>query len=165
MVRRITEDDDLDRLSDNLFISEGDLISDRDSFDISLKRYAPDNNLSKESKEELFRIYRMDHAGVSEERLFKKAKGKDLERDRRQTAKRVTRDFKEFRKKGARKVDFAGLDTTERDIRKFKRVSKEFTIPAMVRNKVVFSKRTFVVVKGKRQLRFRDSKGRFASRR
>lgn len=164
MVRRKTIDDDLDRLAENLFISEGDLISDRDSFELALNNYLVEEGLSKNSKDKLFEIYVNDHPDVSKERLFKKAKGKDLERDRQQTARTVVKTKEEFVKKGASKVDFAGFDVKESKIRKQKvEARKGFEIASKVKDKVVFSKKVFVVVQGKRQVRHRDKLGRFTS--
>lgn len=164
MARRKTTDDDIERLAENLLISEGDFIQDRDSFDLALSRYAPEANLSKNSKDQLFKEVQNQKPGVSSERLFTKAGGKDLARDRRKTARTVVKTREEFIKKGAKRVDFAGFDIKESEIRKQKlTVRKEFKIPAKVKTKVVFSKRVTVTIKGKRFVRHRDKLGRFAS--
>lgn len=164
MARRQTQDEDIDRIAENLDIAEGVVISDRDSFDLALERYIPDNELSKDSKDKIFNTFRLDKPEVSEEKLFKKAKGKSLKRDRQQTAKTVVQTREEFIEKGARRVDFAGFDIKESEIRKLKlKPPKEFKIPATVKSKVVFAKKTTVTIKGKKIVRLRDQLGRFAS--
>ncbi len=42
-------------------------------------------------------------------------------------------------------------------------IRREFTVPARIKTKVVRAEVTSVIVRGKEQLRLRDSKGRFAS--
>lgn len=164
MVRRQTQDEDIERIAENLDISEGAVISDRDSFDLALNRYIPDIKLSKENKEKVFSAFRKKNPAVSKEGLFKKAGGKDLKRDRRQTAKTIVKTREEFIKKGSRRVDFAGFDIKESQIRRLKlKPPKEFRIAATVKNKVVFAKRVTVVIKGKSIVRLRDQLGRFAS--
>lgn len=168
MARRQTspEDDpqDLNRLSDNLFIDQGALIFDRDSFNLGLVKYAADIGISKSSKDKLFDIYKKDHKGISSERLQKKAGGKSLERDRQQTAKTVVQTREEFIRRGARRVDFAGFDIKESQIRRMNLKSlKGFSIKATVKDRVVFAKRSTIILKGKRRIVLRDRRGRFAS--
>ncbi len=165
MVRRQTQDEDVDRIAENLDINEGAVISDRDSFDLALDRYLQDNKLSTDSKDKIFNAFKGKNPNVSSDRIFKKAGGKDLSRDRQQTAKTVVKTKEEFIKKGARRVDFAGFDIKESEIRKLKlkKPPKEFDVAAVVKSKVVFAKRSSVTVKGKKIIVFRDQKGRFAS--
>jgi len=164
MVRRKTTDEDLDRLAENLLISEGDFIQDRDSFDVAMKRYLGDNEgLSNKSKNMVFDLVRTTKPSVSEDRLFKEAGGEDLKRDRLQTAKEVVRTRKEFIEKGADKVDFAGFDVRRQDIRRFKQIPEGFEVPARVKKKRVFAKKTSVRVRGKTVAVHRDKFGRFAS--
>ena len=40
---------------------------------------------------------------------------------------------------------------------------RAFTVPARIKRTVVYAIKTSVVVRGRRQVRFRDTKGRFAS--
>ena len=160
MARRKTIDEDIDRLAENLDIAEGGTITDRDSFDLALNRYLVNSGLSTSSKDKVFDAYVRDNPSVSKDRLFKKAGGKDLKRDRKQTAKTVVKDRKEFIKRGSKRVDFAGLDTKESELRRVKRPTKEFNVSAFVKGKQVFSKR----IKNKRGIiQFKDQKGRFAS--
>lgn len=164
MVRRQTLPEDLDRLADNLFINEGDFISDRDSFDLSLQRYLVDEGLSDESKDKVFEKFKKIKPTVSEDRIFKKAGGKSLSRDRRQTAKTVTKDREEFIRKGSRRIDFAGLDIKESEIRKRQvGARKGFDVAARVKQKIVFAKKETIRIKGKSFVRHRDKLGRFAS--
>lgn len=81
---------------------------------------------------------------------------------------------------GANNIDFANLcfpdyaksyviPTAQAQLKKENRVVRtaisiyELDTLARVKNKVVFAKKTSVIVRGKRQVRYRDSKGRFAS--
>jgi|TARA_Y100000034_G_C6904939_1_gene419618 hypothetical protein len=166
---RLTPEDDIDRMSERIFNESGILVQDRDTFDLAFNDVISkdEDELTSEQvdfREDVFRLFVREHPGVRTDRLFKKAGGKDLKRDRRKTAKRIVQTDKEFIKKGARRVDFAGFDIKEEEINvKQLRRRKEFVIPATVKRKVIFARKTFVKVKGKSQVRFRDVKGRFAS--
>ena len=96
-------------------------------------------------------------------KVFNEAKGKDLERDRRKTARIVVKDRGEFNRLGARRVDLEGFDTRRITVTQRAREPRILDIPSRVKGKVVFSEKTSVVVKGKTLVRYRDSKGRFAS--
>ena len=170
MVRRKTTDDDIDRLVENLLLQEGDFIQDRDSFDLSLKRYIPEENFSDRSKDKIFNEIINQKPSVLRERLFKKAKGKDLQRDRRQTAKIVVKTREEFIKRGSKRVDFAGFDIKESEIRRQAIISRKgFDVASVITikktgiRKVVFSKRESVIIKGKSFVRHREKLGRFVS--
>ena len=80
-------------------------------------------------------------------KLFEKAGGKDLERDRRTRAKVVTTDPDVYVRRGARRIDLQGLDT-----------------PSTVKGKVVLSRQEEISRRGKQVTIFRDRKGRFSSR-
>ena len=165
MVRRTTPEEDLDRLAENLLIAEGDFISDRDSFDLSLERYLMGREgLSKKNKDTIFKKLIKLKPTIRDERLFKKARGTDLARDRKETAKRVTGDRKEFIRVGAKNIDFAGLDVRESEIKAVSVAARrEFQIAAKVKGKIVFSKRETVRIKGKSFVRHRNKLGQFSS--
>lgn len=169
MVKRKTPEDDPDRLADRLRDRFRNKIQDRDSFDLAFNRALELRESELTSKQKTFRnqtfkSYLSKNENVSQERLFTKAKGKDLKRDRLVTAQEVVETREEFVKKGARKVDLKGFDTARQKLdRKIAR-KRLLIIPSRVRGKVVFSERTFVVIRGKKIVRFRDSKGRFASK-
>lgn len=168
MVKRVTPEEDIDRINERLRSFAGMQIQDRDSFDLSFNSLfdKTDSTLSPQQKtlrNNAFDRFADANPNVSRERIFKKAKGKDLRRDRRTTAKTVVTTRREFEKAGATKVDLKGFDTRRQKITKRIAERRIFTIPAKVKNKIVFTERTFVTVKGKKMLRFRDSKGRFGS--
>lgn len=165
---RITPADEIDRINDRLFRESKFQIQDRDSYDLAFNDLLStrEQDLSLQQKRMRttgFGDYVSEHPEVSKERLFTKAKGRDLRKDRLKTAKRVVKTEKEFVKKGARKVDLKGFDTARQRITKEISRRRRFTVPARIGKKVVFAVKTSVVVKGKSVVRFRDSKGRFAS--
>lgn len=100
-----------------------------------------------------FREVVVKDAGLTDDYKFhKKAGGKDLDRDREKTAKTIVKTPEEYKKKGASKVDLTGFDTRRR-----------LTIPARKKGKIVYAERTFVYIKGKQFMRFRDRSGHFVS--
>ena len=164
--RKSPTPDDIDRVNETLDTREGFKIQDRDSYDLAFDDYMgilkPDAD-QKAFRNSSFADYAQKHPDVSTERLFQKAKGKDLRRDRLTTAKRVVRTRKEFERQTAPEVDLAGFDTARQRITKVQRIQREFTIPARSRGRIVFAKRTSVRVRGRSLVRHRDSKGRFVS--
>lgn len=168
MVRRITPSFEIDRINERLFRESKFQIQDRDSFDLAFNDLLSltDTTISekqKKLKDNSFKDFINKHPDVSTERIFTRAKGKDLRRDRLKTAKRVVRTRREFIKEGASKVDLKGFDTARQKTTKEIVRRRTFTVPATVKGRVVFAKRTSVMVQGKSQVRFRDSKGRFVS--
>ena len=106
-------------------------------------------------KEKKFKELVVDIAGYkkdADEEYYKKAGGKDLKGDRGKTAKVVVTDEKVYRKKGVTKVDLKGFDTKRR-----------LEIPAKKKGKIVYAERTFIQIRGKHYMRFRDRKGHFVS--
>ena len=161
-------------LYDNSLIIEnvesqgGEGIQDRDSFDMIYDGYMnidSDNITPKQAKlrNRIFKEFVDIHPDVSTERLFKKAKGKDLRRDRLKTARKVVTTRKKYIKGGASKLDLKGYDTARQRVTKGIIQRRTFTVPARVRGKIVFALRTSVVVRGKSVVRHRDALGRFAS--
>ncbi len=167
MARRITPSDEIDRINERLFSESKFQIQDRDSYDLAfddlLSVVGELSGKQKELRNKAFREYSAAHPEVSAERLFTKAKGRDLRRDRLKTAKRVVKTRKEFIKAGAREVDLKGFDTARQKTTKEIIRRRTFTIPARVKGKVVFAMKTSVVVAGNRVVRHRDIKGRFVS--
>ncbi len=117
----------------------------------------------KELRTKAFREFVEEHPDTSTERLFSKAKGRDLRKDRLKTAKKVVTTRKEFIKEGAKEVDLKGFDTARQKVTKEILRRRTFTVPARVKGRVVFAIKISVVVRGKSLTRFRDSKGRFVS--
>lgn len=169
MVKRKTPEDDPDRLADRLRDEAKDQIQDRDSFDLAFNKLieVPEGQLNADQRRfrnQVFKNYRFKNPEVSKERLFTKAKGRDLRRDRQTTAKNIVTTRDKFIDREASKVDLKGFDTRKQKFTKRISRSRRLTIPSKVKGKVVFSEKTFVTVKGIRKVRFRDAKGRFASK-
>ncbi len=164
--RKSPDPDDIDRINETLNQRAGNQIQDRDSYDLAFDDYmgimraAPKQ---RKLRNDAFADYSQKHPDVSTERLFTKAKGKDLSRDRLRTAKRVVKTRKGFIKAGAANVDLKGFDTARQKVTKAQRIQRDFTIPARIKGRVVFARKTSVVVKGRSVVRHRDSKGRFVS--
>ncbi len=170
MARRLPSPtpDEIDRINETLEGLAKFKIQDRDSYDLAFNDYMNLNEATIKGFEITFRNdgfkdYSLKHPAISTERLFTKAKGKDLRRDRLQTAKRVVTTRKEFIKLGASEVDLKGFDTARQRVTKDILRRRTFTIPARVKGRVVFALKTSVVVKGKRQVRHRNAKGQFSS--
>ena len=164
--RKSPDPDDIDRINETLDQREGFKIQDRDSYDLAFDDYmgiVRANTDQKKLRNDAFNDYFQKHPDISKERLFKKAKGRDLSRDRLRTAEKVVTTRRAYIKGGARHLDLKGYDTARQRITKQQRIERIFTIPARIRKKVVYAMRTSVVVKGHRVLRHRDSRGRFAS--
>ena len=176
---RITPPEEIEEMQRRLDQESSLLIQDRDSFDLAFTNITEikESDLSPKQiafRDDVFRLYLQQHPKVRPDRLFKKAEGKDLKKDRKTTEPIVTTD-REFIRKGAKKFDFAGFDVklpdTDKELTpkqkeqliRAVRTRKEFVIPAIVKKKIVFAKKEFVTIKGKEVVRHRDSLGRFAS--
>lgn len=149
--------DDYGRIAQVININHGNEIKDRDSFDLAYSIYMQKSDSSLTDDEKNFRNgvfneYSKQYK-VTKDSLFKEAGGSDLVQDRKKTASTVVNTRREYIKRGARSVDLEDYDTKIR-YRKY---------PTKVRGKVVYSSKEYVTVKGKQQLRYRDSRGRFAS--
>ena len=164
----VTPPDEIDRINERLFRESKFQIQDRDSYDLAfndlLSTDESDMSLNqKRLRNNAFGDYVSDHPDVAKERLFSKAKGRDLRRDRLKTARKVVTTRKQYIKGGASKLDLKGYDTARQRITKDISRRRTFTVPAKVRGKIVFALRTSVVVRGKSMVRHRDALGRFAS--
>ncbi|NIQ15382.1 MAG: hypothetical protein GTO02_13600 [Candidatus Dadabacteria bacterium] len=130
--------EDIDRINERLNRERGERIVDRDTYDLEFERLLETKQLTDNQKKlriRAFRRYASRHK-IREERLFKGAGGGNLRKDQQRTAKTVTEDPAEFEIKGARKIDFKGLDTQ-------------------------FVFRSTITRAGKKITVFRDAKGRF----
>ncbi len=166
---RFTPEDDPDRLSERLRQEARFKIQDRDSFDLAFSDIVSlgESELSAKQKSfrgRVFERYASANPDISRERVFQQAEGKSLRRDRKQTAKRVVKTKREFLREGASQVDLKGFDTARQKFRKELKVRREFNVPAQIGRRIVLTKRISVSVRGKAQVRFRDRRGRFASR-
>lgn len=164
MAKRESPDaEDIERINETLDQREGFKIQDHDSYDLAFDDYLRDTAFKESVRDDAFADYAASHPAVSKERLFTKAKGKDLSRDRSKTAKRVVTTRKEYIKQTAPRVDLKGFDTARQRITKEQVVRRTFTIPARSKGRVVFAMRTSVIVRGRRVVRHRNSKGQFVS--
>lgn len=151
-------DKDIDRIAETIWLESNGKIIDRDTFDLHFDGYMGDLNTKQDSRirERTFKELREQHPEVKTTRIFSEAGGKDLKRDQQKTAKEVVTTEKEYRKKGAGKVDLKDYDTKQ-PAHKKKRYGS-------VGGKVVEVRGVYVTYKGKRSLRYRDiNSGRFAS--
>lgn len=168
--RRSPTPEEIERIVETLFSESKFKIQDRDSFDLAFNDYmdftekdVKTDSDTRKFQADTFKQYVEEHPEVSTERLFSKAEGRDLRRDRLKTAKRVVKTRKEFIKAGASEVDLQAFDTARQRVTKDILRRRTFTVPAKVKGKVIFAVKTAVTVKGKSFVRFRDSRGRFAS--
>lgn len=101
-----------------------------------MKEGDPDSNISEEQVYDSY-VNKFNRGLIDAESEFKKAGGKNLKQDRKQT-KNVVPTLQEYRRKGASRTDYRGIDTKEGSVRSF-----------IVKNR------------GKSIRVYRDSKGRF----
>jgi hypothetical protein len=167
--RLIDYDLEIERVAEWLEMNRRDKIIDKDTFnlyynsDIAEDR---EDNLDAKAlrfREKVFQEYLGRNPNVEEKGIFKEAKGKDLERDIRQTADVVVRDRKEYIRRGASEVDLKGYDTERKALVKRIDRRKVLTLRGVVKGKTVKVEKTFVIIRKKKILRLRDKKGRFAS--
>lgn len=153
-------EDDKSRIAEAILnLDRFEKIKDNDSFDDAYDDYFEDNDYWLKTK-----YLRKDIMGrVFKQRTFEEAGGKDLKQDKLKTAKKVVGTKEEFIKKGAQRVDLSGLDTFRGRKIKVKRLKRDFRLVGKIRGKIVKIRKTSVIVRNKRQLRYRDKIGRFAS--
>lgn len=153
--------EDESRIAEIIYNEQGSTIKDRDSFDLAFSNTIGDPSSAQEKlRDAVFRTYRDQHPEVSKERLFTKAGGKDLEQDRKTRAKKIVRTREGYVISGASQSDLEGFDTPQKRKRPAERKLQQV---GKIKNKVVFVEKINVTIKGKSFVRYRDSKGRFAS--
>jgi len=164
MGKRFTPEEDVDRLAERVFRDSGQSIEDEEMFNLAFDSYLGEVELNKLQnttlRKKVFDSMRASHPEIMKGSLFKKAGGKSFKRDRAKTAREVVTDIKIFKKKGAGKVDLQGYDTKKGGV---VRTKHKFDIPGSVKEKIVFARRTVVLVNNQEQVRFRDKLGRFTS--
>lgn len=155
---RATTQDDSTRLAENLNIFDPS-IEDRDSFDEAYISYLTGTDAldNKQLMNDTFKKLRSKKSNISNERIFKKAGGKNLKQDRLTDAKVIVKSRREFIKKGAQRVDLKGFDTKKRGNR--------FNILAQSGKQTVFAREDTIKMRGKTINVLRDQKGRFVRRR
>lgn len=155
---------DADRLAENLLrdANEHGLdIIDRDSFNEAYIRYLSGTDAldNQELRENTFKFIKKIKSDVKDEKLFKKAGGKNLTQDQRQTSKTIVKSRREFIKHGSQKVDLQGFDT------KREKVINRFNVSGKQGKQFVFAREDTVRTRGKKTtIRLRDRFGRFVKR-
>lgn len=152
-MKRVTVEDDIRRLSENIHTRFGRNIRDRHTANRAFDLFMSDVPLTQSQEISLKKE-------VTARLLFRSARGKDILRDRQVTAKRVTSRPDEFIKLGARNVDLSGVDTFKgKKIKRAKRIL--FTSLGRQKGKIVYARKV-EIKKGKKIIvKFRDSRGRF----
>lgn len=149
-MRRRTPEDDEDRIMERLRNFHRNNISDRETFDYSFNRLFDMHEKELTAKQRKLRDSVFDRYSskynIPKESEFRKAGGKDFERDKQRQAKRVVTTRKEYEKSGASNVDLKGYDT-----------------PSRIKRKVVYARKDYVTIRGRKIAVYRDRKGRFAS--
>jgi len=148
MKKRVTTDDDFERIAENMKHAGYDknIVKDEESFNRAYDKYMGATNSSgddamKDSfRKKVFKSYRLLD-------VFEKSGGKNLAKDRNKTAKKVTKSIKIYEKEGANRIDFAGFDTKSR-----------------TKSPVLKVKMVYIMVRGKKTRRFRDALGRWAKK-
>lgn len=150
--------EEIERIADDIYSDSRGRIVDRDTFDQHYDLWFGGQKLSEAQdttmRDKVFNNMQSRYKNISKERLYKKAGGKDLKRDQRQTAQEVTTSPRRYKQRGADKIDMKGLDT--------KKVDK-FTTTGKIKGRVVYCQRVRIHTKGKYYYRLRDRKGRFAT--
>lgn len=150
-IKRTTPPDDSDRLAENLYNYDRNII-DRPTFDDAYDRYledSPEAINNQELREQTFQSLTENYSTINNENLHKKAGGKNLKQDQRKNAKTIVKTRGQYIKQGATKVDLQNYDTI-----------------AKRKNAIIFARETKITRKnGKSHIRLRDAKGRFVTRR
>ncbi len=171
MAKRTTPEDDVERLSERVWRDAGGTIRDKATFDSAFDSYMDGDLNPKQDKQLRNRTFDKvisNHPSVSRRSIHADARGKDFERDRKTTAKRVVTSKRDYKKFGASNVDLQAYDTRRGEVAKVTRRKKvfNFNLAGKVKKKVVFARKTSVFIKFKKKgrtkvIRFRDRRGRF----
>lgn len=147
--------EDAERISEAVWRdSEGNIV-DRDTFDLALKRYIKGAFSSSQRRmlfPKVFDFVRKAHPEVSPRREFKEAGGDSLSRDQLKRARRIAKTKAEYRRLGADRADYEGLDTPPKH---------DYSTVGKIGKKVVHAYRDKVNIRGKEILKYRDKRGRF----
>lgn len=165
MPRRKSPEEDFDRLAERLQNQYGKYIKDEESFNVAYDSYLaelPDSHplFKKLNRSKVFEkvfTHKKDSTQyMTRDNIYKEAGGKDLNKDRQKTAKRVVKTRKEYEKAGASRVDLEGYDTKQDFNARYKK-------PGRVKGKIVFVREASYKRYGKTFHIYRDKRGRFAS--
>jgi hypothetical protein len=157
-VQRITLQDDVERLADTIQSQFPGIQTEQD-FNRAFQMYLEEtltNGQDSDLRPKVLTEFKKRRP-IIETETFKEARGRDFNRDRKKTAKRVTTSVKEYKRVGAQNIDLKGYDTKPR------RKRGVFDVMGRVKGKVVFARIDFVKIKSKKVTKYRDKKGRFVS--
>lgn len=158
-------DVELDRIAEGIWNDSMGKIIDRDTFDEHFAQYISKENKPTEKQKRIlapkvFKKIREINPEISKEKVFTKARGKDLHRDRQHTAKTIVTTQEEYKRRGADEVDLKGYDTKIT----IKHKPPVYRYYGKDGERTVLLRKTFIVVNGKRQARYRDRRGKFRHR-
>ena len=160
-------DKDFERIAETIINTDDyGKIQDKDSFDIEYDDYFEHNGEFFERDRFRDKVYDKvkEQLRTYEGSVFTDAGGKDLKRDRQQTAKRIVNTRKQYIKEGASKVDLKGYDTQiDPQPKKPKRVvdKSQYNKPVKYKGKVIYGRETTHLLYGKTITRVRNAKGQF----
>jgi hypothetical protein len=147
-------EDDIKRIAETVMtLDSTDSIVDKQTFLEAYKDYLGEENDLLDNKfveRKVFSEIREKRPEISSSDFFKDARGGDFERDRKTTAKTVVTTRREYNKRGASHVDLKGYD-----------VKKKYDKVGFIHDKIVYSRRDTISIKGHQIVRYRDNKGRF----
>lgn len=139
---------DADRIAETIWQDHKRNIVDKATFDKAFDVYMEGSG--EELRSSVFKHLVSNHPQVTKKDIFKEAGGKDFNRDKRTTAKRIVTSRKGYIQAGASNVDLKGYDTRTFDVR------------GKVGGKIVFARPEVIKYSkiGNKQ-KFRDKRGRF----
>lgn len=151
--KRVTPPDEFDRLAENIYNDRGHTIFDRKSYDIAFDKFFGAEKLTPAQNT----VMRDEAWGFLKDRMvFTRAGGRNLDRDRQKTHRIVyNKDQQEqYIRHGAQRSDLRGVDTKQ----------ASFLYLGLSGRRKVFAQKTYVVVKNRKVVRYRDRRGRFVRR-
>ena len=155
-------DEDIDRINETIFRNYGGGIKDEETYIKAYNDYLGINmnETLSEIKDRAFSSYQDRHPQVQSGSIFKKAGGKDLERDRKITNKVIVTDTKDYIKRGATRVDLQDYDTKNALMSKPNK--KDFGRLGKVKGVTVYCCESKIFEgKKKERIILRDRRGRF----
>lgn len=178
-------DEDIERVANNLRVNYEDVIEDRGTFDKAFEDYFMSDEKGKmglgamkspkQFKENIWKKYLKTYGRDTnskriyneQQSLFRVARGKVLPRDQLKTSKTVYPDTEKGRADyvdaTAQRSDLKGLDTklTKKQERIISLSKRKFDYIGRVKGKSVKARMVYIKVKGKKQRRYIDRKGRY----
>lgn len=158
-------DMDAIRIAERLYLDFGTSIKDERTFKEAYSSYFQGSLTDgiKKLEPQVFKHLRAQHPKIQEGDLFKKAGGKDFQKDRKHTAKKLVATPEAYVHAGARKSDLREYDTQAAG-KRFTKLSKRYDLIGNIRGVTVRIAPDTFRYKGKVRNVYRDAKGRFAKR-